>query len=203
MSSAHRIQLLRIKDKLSMARLADPSKRIFGADSHCYQLRSRASEVEICAFETKYKVQLPSGFRAFLLKVGNGGAGPDYGIYPLGKGMSQLFGEDPVSFLNQPCILTPALTNEEWEAMSMVRNDEDVSDEVYVEESGKLFGGILILGTQGCTYYNGLVLTGPHQGRVIFLDGAWQKPYFAEEDCFLNWYESWLGKVISGKLKKY
>ncbi len=56
----------------------------FGADSHNYQLDPPASEETIAAFEARCGISLPEGYRDFLLWMGNGGAGPFYGLYPLG-----------------------------------------------------------------------------------------------------------------------
>ncbi len=55
----------------------------FGADSHKYRLNPPASEETIAAFETRFGISLPEGYRDFLLRMGNGGAGPFYGLYSL------------------------------------------------------------------------------------------------------------------------
>lgn len=56
----------------------------FGADSHKYRLNQPALEETIAAFETRFSVSLPEGYRNFLLWMGDGGAGPFYGLYSLG-----------------------------------------------------------------------------------------------------------------------
>jgi hypothetical protein len=60
----------------------DPT--VFGAVQHGYVLAPTLSEAEAKAFEEKHRIVLPGEYRAFLTEVGNGGAGPFYGIFPLG-----------------------------------------------------------------------------------------------------------------------
>jgi len=42
-------------------------------------------EQEVLAFAQRYQIELPADYRYFLTTVGNGGAGPFYGIFPLGQ----------------------------------------------------------------------------------------------------------------------
>jgi hypothetical protein len=42
-------------------------------------------EVDVVAFEDVHKVSLPPDFRQVLTEVGNGGAGPLYGVFPLAR----------------------------------------------------------------------------------------------------------------------
>jgi hypothetical protein len=49
--------------------------------------------------------------------------------------------------------------------------------------------------------YHGLVVTGPHTGRVVNFDQECSgPPVFAFELDFLGWYERWLDEVIDGDL---
>ena len=73
----------KLRRQLKRAGEKDSDFSRFGADGHKYQLRPPASEKAIAAFETRFGVSLPEGYRNFLLWMGNGGAGPFYGLYPL------------------------------------------------------------------------------------------------------------------------
>src|SRR5450755_2429190 len=68
----------------TLAELRSAPPRVFGADVHLCRLNPAAAEVEILAFEQARKITLPPDFREFLTGVGDGGAGPSYGIFPLG-----------------------------------------------------------------------------------------------------------------------
>jgi hypothetical protein len=204
----HSAQIQRIKTKLAAARKADRELKVFGASSHRYRIDEPASEREVHEFEERYSVRLPACYRAFVTRVGNGGqswqnsaAGPYYGIYPLGEGAGELV-HRPELFLSMPAILRPGLTDEEWADETKRMDQEGLSDQDYEEERGRIFSGILPLGTQGCTYLHALVLNGPHAGKVANLSIDFDKPKFTFERNFLDWYERWLDEVISGELSR-
>jgi hypothetical protein len=200
-------QIQRIKTKLEAARKADKKLEVFGAKSHRYRIGRPASEREVCEFEERYSLVLPGCYRAFVTAVGNGGpsyrgsaAGPFYGIYPLGEFVDEIL-DNPALFLNRPAIIEPDMTDEEWSTITgRINDDETISGEEYDEELGKIYAGLLPIGSQGCSYLHALVLNGPYEGRVVNLDLDQQKPRFAFERNFLDWYERWLDEVICGYL---
>ena len=73
----------RINDALAFLR--GVQLRVFGADVHGFRLNPSLPKADVTAFETLHNVSLPYDFRPFLTDVGNGGAGPFYGVFPLGK----------------------------------------------------------------------------------------------------------------------
>ena len=215
-------QLQRIQQKLSQARAADKDLEVFGASSHKYHLNPPVSEAEVLAFEKKYGVRLPECYRAFMLTIGDAKAkkldfiaGPYYGLYAFGTQVDDLLYEGSEIYLKAPCALSPDMTQEEWEALSdpLLMSEEDEEDfeedeevetteteEDYIEQCGKVFGGLLPLGSQGCTYYHALVLNGKYAGRIVNVDLDLAQPKFAFETNFLDWYERYLDEVISGQL---
>jgi hypothetical protein len=52
---------------------------------HRYSFNPVVRAEEIRAFESAHRVDLPADYRDFLLQVGNGGAGPDFGVNALGR----------------------------------------------------------------------------------------------------------------------
>ena len=216
-------QLQRIQQKLSQARAADKDLEVFGASSHKYHLNPPVSEAEVLAFEEKYGVSLPEDYRAFVQTIGDANAqkletiaGPYYGLYAFGTQVDDLLYEGSEIYLKAPCALSPDMTKEEWEALSdpLLMSEEDDEDfeedeeegyvieveDNYFAERAKVFGGLLPLGSQGCTYYHALVLKGKYAGHVVNVDLDLAQPKFAFEANFLDWYERYLDEVISGQL---
>ncbi len=200
-------QIQRIKSKLIDAKRTDSHLRVFGASSHKYFMNSPLSADIVQAFEEKNSITLPDGYKTFILEIGNAGnsyrnsaAGPFYGIYPLGTDIDELANE---KYLRNECILYPKMSDEYWMSLiNDVENEDDLSDAEYEEAKGKIYGGILPIGSQGCSYLHGIVLNGKNKGRVINIDADRQKPKFCFEENFLDWYERWLDEVISGELIK-
>ena len=211
-------QLQRIQQKLAQAKAADKDLEVFGASSHKYHLNPPVSEAEVLAFEEKYGVRLPECYRAFMLTIGDAKAkkldfiaGPYYGLYAFGTQVDDLLYEGSEIYLKAPCALSPDMTQEEWESLSdPLLTDEEEEDEEegyvievednYFAERAKVFGGLLPLGSQGCTYEHALVLNGKYAGRVVNVDLDLAQPKFAFETNFLDWYERYLDEVISGQL---
>lgn len=73
----------KLRSQLKKAGERDRDLSRFGAYSHKYQLDPPASEEAVAAFEARFGLSLPEGYRSFLLWIGDGGAGPFYGLYPL------------------------------------------------------------------------------------------------------------------------
>ena len=204
-------QLHRIQQKLAQAKAADKNLEVFGADAHQYHLNPPVSEVEVLAFEKKYGVQLPECYRAFMLTIGDAKAkksdfiaGPYFGLYAFGTSVDSLLYEKIETYLKAPCNLSPDMTQEEWETLSdpllPSEEEEEDDDDKYFAERAKVFGGLLPLGSQGCTYEHALLLNGKYAGRVVNVDLDLAQPKFAFEANFLDWYERYLDEVISGQL---
>ena len=204
-------QLLRIQQKLAQAKAADKNLEVFGADAHQYHLNPPVSEAEVLAFEKKYGVQLPECYRTFMLTIGDAKAkksdfiaGPYFGLYAFGTSVDSLLYEKIETYLKAPCNLSPDMTQEEWETLSdpllPSEEEEEDDDDKYFAERAKVFGGLLPLGSQGCTYEHALVLNGKYAGRVVNVDLDLAQPKFAFETNFLDWYERYLDEVISGQL---
>ena len=211
-------QLQRIQQKLAQAKAADKDLEVFGAKGHQYHLNPPISEAEVLAFEEKYGISLPKDYRTFVQTIGDANAqkletmaGPYYGLYAFGTQVDDLLYEGSEIYLKAPCTLSPDMTQEEWESLSdPLLTDEEEEDEEegyvievedkYFAERAKVFGGLLPLGSQGCTYEHALVLNGKYAGRVVNVDLDLAQPKFAFETNFLDWYERYLDEVISGQL---
>lgn len=199
-------QCSRIQSKLAQARAEDVDRKVFGASSHDYGIAPPATAQEIAEFERSAGIVLPDAYVAFLSMVGNGGgpnkpaAGPYYGIYALGRGARALY-YDIEDGLKRPAALTPDLSDETWAEFANTLESDDVDDDTYDQMVADMCGGLMTIGSQGCTYFHALVLNGPYRGRVVNVDEQHcEKPLFAFEENFLDWYERWLDEILNGIL---
>ena len=184
----------RILKLLEQAKAKDSDFVRFGADSHQYKLSPPASEETIQKFEEQEGIRLPEEYRDFLLFVGNGGAGPYYGLYGV-KIQEKKFRGSHASCLyrvQEEPVIYPKMSDEDWDRVADLegrRKGEEV--EPYV--------GVLPSGSQGCTLMTGIMLAGPYRGQVVYYDEDFcGPPFFVREKGFLAWYERWLREVIAG-----
>ncbi len=198
-------QLEGIRHKLNLVKKKDSTFKVFGAASHKYHFDPPASLSYVEIFEKHHGIQLPEAYKAFVLHIGNGGisyqnsgAGPYYGIYPLGACLDQLVPENPETFLRKECCLHPGIGELQWEKLTQILDADDTQDNLYDEELENLYSGILPLGFQGCSYVHGLVLNGAHKGKIVNVDMATiERPVFSMDANFLDWYERWLDGILS------
>lgn len=73
-----------IKSKFEVLKSLDTEFEVFGASAHQYLLNPTLNEKEISQFEKKHHLKFPPSYRDFLMEIGNGGAGPSYGVFPMG-----------------------------------------------------------------------------------------------------------------------
>ena len=184
----------RILKLLEQAREKDPDFARFGAYSHQYKLAAPAGEEAIRKFEGQQGVRLPEEYRDFLTFIGNGGAGPYYGLYglkALEDDLSDSRGLRRCRSLEEP-VIYPKMSEEEWDRIVNPESRQK-GEKVYP------YTGVLPIGTQGCTLMTGLMLTGPYRGQVVYYDNDFcGPPFFVREKGFLSWYERWLREVVAG-----
>ena len=204
-----------ILGKLSLLRSRAPSLQVFGASSHRYELNEVASAEAVAAFEHEHEVMLPADYRDFLLYCGNGGAGPYYGVFPLGlfdgAGGSLVpwrEGDGVAGILSRPFPHSDAwnLPDVRFE-MPDEPSGEDAEDawhEALDKEywAPELTNGAFPVCHQGCAYRNLLVVSGPERGH-IWLDGRASDqgivPVMGRDGgrvAFSTWYSSWLDAAL-------
>ena len=193
----------RILKLLEQARAKDPDFVRFGAYGHKYRVSAPASEETIQSFEEQQGIRLPEEYRDFLLFVGNGGAGPYYGLYGLETQEKELHDSHARLYrVQEEPVIHPKMSNEEWDRMIGVdpegRSGGGPGGSGRGEEVHP-YVGVLPIGSQGCTLMTGIMLAGPYRGQVVYYDEDFcGPPFFVREKGFLAWYERWLREVIAG-----
>lgn len=173
----------------------DKTREVFGASKHQYKLNPVVSMDDIYKFESKYNIKLPEEYVFFLTMIGNGGAGPYYGLYMLEN--TNLHNEYPESISKQ-AFINKDLTKEMWKIMMDKLEESD--DDQYDEIMEQVYAGLTIIGTQGCTYDNLLMINGSEEGKIVYIDWNLEPeygPYFTHM-TFLEWYENYFREIILG-----
>src|SRR5690348_15289150 len=69
-----------LKQRVADLGKLDVHRKVFGAGSHQYGFAKPYPEAELASFEKRIGITLPEDYRAFITQIGNGGAGPSYGV---------------------------------------------------------------------------------------------------------------------------
>lgn len=186
---------------LEKAHQIDRNCELFGASKHKYRLNPPISETTVRKVEERYGFQLPEDYVHFITKIGNGGAGPDYGIMSfedslLTKDKSN-FQEAYRSGLKKPCLLRQ-VRPEEIEDYAFSKEAYEKNPDkffVCVQEHGEsdddCFDNVFFtLGTHGCQYDFGLVVSGERKGQVFDTDN--EQSYIFAASSFDEFYRQWL-----------
>jgi len=189
-------RLQSMRRKLDALRDLDPHGDVFGAERHRHRLNPPLTAELVRAFEDEFGAPLPPDYAAFVTQLGDGGAGPGYGVHTLAEIAAGLraIEEDcvghgePFRRLDDPFPFTAEHAKSfegRWrEASGLAPPDGDTYN----------VPGALVLGTYGCANDAYLVVTGDLRGTVWRTDGYTFHPCAADPNRldFLSWYEAWL-----------
>ncbi|ATL30220.1 SMI1/KNR4 family protein [Streptomyces formicae] len=187
-----------VRERVLALRAAPNRRAVFGAYfkecGHGFALRPVLTEEQVEAVERRRGVTFPAEYRAFLLEVGAGGAGPDYGLFPVDPGEdaapsgtdadadADTDADTDADIDTAPPLFRPERTAE-WEEhqsaepqrsaygdtageAARFRADHAAWDARDDELLAALTDGALYVSEQGCAYYTLLALTGPERGTM-------------------------------------
>lgn len=197
-------KILHIRQTLSLLQALDPDYRVFGANKHRYLLNPVLSEADVRAFEQQHHVALPEGYRRFLTEIGNGGAGPYYGLETLHDSLFLDLDRKIEHAYGDPS--KPFLLTERWN-MTFSGDDDDMQAYAAFEEEYSQpvrVDGLLRICNFGCGVALNLVVNGAEYGTIWVDDrasdgGIYPDPYFEQtgRTQFLDWYLLWLGRALA------
>jgi hypothetical protein len=185
--------------RASLRRLHSARPDVFGANEHRFLLNPPIPEAQAAAFESEHSVQLPAEYRHFLTAIGNGGAGPFYGVFPFGM-MDAGFGQASwidhqgiVGKLSDP-FAPPQKLNGKSRGPAKPRSDGIAA---VLLDSSPLDGAIPICHI-GCALRIWLVIAGEKEGHLWY-DGRAEQSGLSplrnsdgSPTTFAMWYEDWL-----------
>lgn len=161
-----------LAELLGLLRQADKNFRVFGTNSHQYKLGPTLAEAELQSFEQKHQVKLPEDYRLFLKEIGNGGAGPFYGLEPLEEAAQYRDLSKPFPFTKA----TDSYSDEELDKWG----DRDE------------YPGLLEFCHQGCAIYCYLVVNGPAYSTIW----VGREDFYPMELSCGRWYRCWVEKAL-------
>lgn len=195
---------------LEQARRMDPQLEMFGVSEHQYRLGAPVDLTFVRSIEEKYHFRFPEDYVQFITEVGDGGAGPGYGLYPFSYYCTEAESakeanarEKYLHRLGRELRLLPI--EPEWlEDFCISQEDYRKNPEKYFRGSrgsfdwhkGILYGpyGFFHLGTYGCWRDFGLITAGERCGQVFIHDteGAFE----LETNSFQAFYQNWLDFIL-------
>ncbi len=199
---------------LNQAKNIDSKYELFGTNKHKYQLNPPVASSFVRSIEEKYDFLLPDDYFQFITEVGDGGAGPHYGIEPFEDLVKRSLIQDAEEYnelyrksLKNSFTPRPMLPDElENYAIATKTSYEQNPDEYFVydksdEDAECNFDGFYILGTQGCQWDFGIVTAGKMRGKVFVTDNI--GAYCLIADSFEEFYKNWLISISdTEKIKK-
>ncbi|HET9954790.1 MAG TPA: SMI1/KNR4 family protein [Polyangiaceae bacterium] len=206
MASTHFVP--RARALLAQLEQADQSYGLFGARAHRYRLNPCVEEAALARRERELGVRLPEAYRQFLTELGNGGAGPSYGVFAFEGGESE-------DYTKYERLAHPFAYTEEYNPTWLLDEDEDEGTEEEEDSSEdeddprhrywEAFDdrGALYICHHGCGGRSFLVVSGRAAGQV-WCDGvADDGGYSPELDAsgapftFDTWYLDWLERALA------
>ena len=208
-----------ILEDLEALRRKGGEAQVHGALAHRFRVQPVVPTSTIERFEADHRIVLPDEYRSFLTRVGNGGAGPAYGVFSLGY-MDGTRSDEPwaegdgfVGVLSERfphCApWNDASGRPEWDES---REDDargageyerqlDVWEQRYFDS--RMVNGAIPICHLGCARRVWLVVTGDEAGNVWNDERADYAGLHPEasggEDraTFLTWYRAWLDHAIA------
>lgn len=196
---------------LALIRAGGGSLGIFGEGSHGYSLNPALSGDEVAAFEAENGVRFPGNYRQFLIRVGNGGAGPYYGLFKLGQ-MDDGFDYGPwtdyVGALSSPFPHQGPwndLTGKPDNRMPVDSDEYDLGVAAFEKHyfAPHQINGAIPICHLGCARRHLLVVAGPEAGYIWSDDRAEYKglsPLSSPSHprtTFYQWYRNWLDEALA------
>ena len=191
---------------LNQAESIDPKHDMFGVSAHQYKLNPPVSRTFVHDVEEKYHFLLPEDYVQFITEVGDGGAGPDYGICPfkniLAKGSSpgaEKFREAyrySLSKAFEVRSMKAAEVEEYAFAREAYEKNPDkyfVNNEIVDDYTLCNTKGYYVLGTHGCQWDFGLITAGERCGQIFDTDN--EGGYVFVADSFSEFYQNWLDYI--------
>lgn len=199
------IELLRERT-YELARL-DPDCKLFGASAHRYRFNPPYPEAELAQLERAWGFRLPEDYREFITKIGNGGAGPSYGVIPFR-------GKDSEDFTKYEQLGTAFAYSDAYNPTHLLDGDADEDDDSDEADDARARAfdsycdafddrGALYVCHHGCAIRSLLIVSGACRSQIWGEDVANTGGFMPDVDAetglrltFTSWYAAWLDRAF-------
>ena len=155
----------------------DSGLRVFGAKcktwGHNYKFNACLKSTEVANFERRHDLSLPDDYRDFLLFVGDGGAGPYYGVKQLDAAAQHCDLDKPFPWSDE----TTLDSDDEWDLWDT-------------------HPGILVITERGCGHTDFLVVRGEQHGQIWSDCTADDGLLMPTSFTFSQWYRNWAERCL-------
>jgi len=211
-------QWVGVRRRVEAAGAGPEGSKVFGALGHKWVLEEPLTQGELAELEAHIGVRLPEEYRAFLLHVGAGGAGPAHGLFPVrrvqGRWRWEGDGADLADLSRlaepfpergpDPMLLDDLLAQRPEEEDFDDIEDFDDAIEAWDERWGAVMFapertvGALVICHLGCAQREWLIISGAHRGTIwsdCRADDVDMSPLLDDDGTpvtFARWYIDWL-----------
>lgn len=165
-----------IRDRIRLLAAIDPDHRLFGANTHEYQLAPPLTEAELASLEADVG-PLPAEYRGFVRALASHGAGPYHG-------------------LGEPRVPDDPRGGQGPDPSRAFRCERATPYDAPCPPGGHLLDGTLVLADQGGGGRSLLVVRGPRAGEVWSDWTAVQGALAPEAPGVVSWYEQWIARAL-------
>lgn len=191
---------------LNEAHRMDENCEMFGASKHQYLLNPPIRKSFVRGVEERYGFRLPEDYFYFITEVGDGGAGPDYGIISFAELVEQktdpraeAYAADYRRSLAKEFTPRPMRADEVDEYAIVAKKYYEENPEQYFvydefdDDDLCITNGFFLLGTHGCQWDFGMVISGERRGQIFDMDNEGAYGFVA---CsFAEFYQNWLDRI--------
>ncbi|WP_326777083.1 SMI1/KNR4 family protein [Streptomyces sp. NBC_01445] len=210
-----------VRQRVEGAGAGPAASKVFGALGHKWVVADPLTQGELAELEAQIGVQLPEEYRAFLLHVGAGGAGPAHGLFPVRRVQGRWGWEGDGADLADLSRLAEPFPDQGpdpellEDVLAQRPEEEDFDDIEDFDDAIKAWderweavmfapertAGAIVISHLGCAQREWLIINGSYRGTVwsdCRVDDVDLAPLLDDDGMpvtFARWYTDWLEKA--------
>jgi hypothetical protein len=159
-----------IRDRISQLAQEDSGHKRFGARRHCYTFGPVLAEEEVRAYEERHGFRFPPAYRDFLLTVGDGGAGPYYGLFRHDGSEANCTPRRDPAQIEPGSLAKPFPHTRSFQLPEVIASCPVHPRTLDDEDDPCWWNGSIMISEIGCGAFCRLIVRGPASGQVWIED---------------------------------